>query len=123
MRAAFRQANPDVAFVDGLAPITPLLVAQFEQALDHRPEQDRRLSDLRVAEGWVEFRLRADARVRLIAYRLTRLYRTRAEQLLDDRLPPGLHHVELKPRLARAKEAFIVARADDGEVHFVPVRA
>ena len=33
MRDAFRAANHAVAFVDGLAPITPLLVAQFEQAL------------------------------------------------------------------------------------------
>ncbi len=121
MGAAFQRANPDVVFVDGLAPITPLLVAQFEQALDRRPEQDRRLSALKVAEGRVEFRLRAESRVRVIAYRLTRLYRTRAEQLFDDRLAPGLHHVHLKPRLVRAKEAFIVVRAEDGEVQVVPV--
>jgi hypothetical protein len=31
MRDAFRAANPAVAFVDGLAPITPLLVAQLSR--------------------------------------------------------------------------------------------
>ena len=39
MRDVFRQANPDVVYVDGLAPITPLLVAQFEEALDRRPRR------------------------------------------------------------------------------------
>jgi hypothetical protein len=34
MKAAFQAGNPSVVFVDGLAPITPLLVAQFEDALD-----------------------------------------------------------------------------------------
>jgi hypothetical protein len=33
MKAVFRAANPSVIFIDGLAPITPLLVAQFEEAL------------------------------------------------------------------------------------------
>src|SRR6266496_1512582 len=36
------------------------------------------------------------------------------QPLLDDCLAPGLHRVELRPRLARANEAFIV-RADDGK--------
>ena len=48
MRDAFRAANHAVAFVDGLAPITPLLKAQFEQALG--PEHERRLGDVTVSK-------------------------------------------------------------------------
>ncbi len=33
MEDAFRVANPDVIYVDGLAPITALLVAQLEEAI------------------------------------------------------------------------------------------
>jgi hypothetical protein len=74
MRDAFRAVSPDVKFVDGLAPIpTPLLVAQFEQALDCRPEQDRRLGNLSVSDGRMELEFRAEARVRVTLYRLTRL--------------------------------------------------
>ena len=60
MRDAFRAANHAVAFVDGLAPITPLLVAQFEQALGL--EHERRLGDVTVSEGRIQFELRAQAR-------------------------------------------------------------
>jgi hypothetical protein len=106
IKEAFRAANPTVAFVDGLAPITPLLVAQFEQALDRRPEDEPRLGDVTVSEGRIQFELRSQ--VRVAVYRLTRLYRTRTEQLLA----PGIHTVDLRPRIARAKEAFAVVRAD-----------
>jgi hypothetical protein len=116
------QPTRPVAFVDGLAPITPLLVAQFEQALDRRPEDERRLGDVTVSEGRIQFELRSQVRVRVTVYRLTRLYRTRTEQLLDELLAPGIHTVDLRPRIARAKEAFAVVRADDDEVHVIAVR-
>jgi hypothetical protein len=122
MKDAFRAANPAVAFVDGLAPITPLLVAQFEQVLDRRPEYDRRLGGVTVSDGRIEFELRSQARVRVTVYRLTRLYRTRTEQLLDERLAAGIHAVDLNPRIARAKEAFVVVRPDEDEVQVAAVR-
>lgn len=121
MREAFRIANPDVVFVDGLAPITPLLVAQFQEALDRRPPDERRLGDVSFTRGRIQLELRADARVSVTGYRLTRLYRTRTHRLLDGPLPPGLHSVELPPRLARAREAFAVVRAD-GEVRVGAIR-
>jgi hypothetical protein len=77
MKEAFTAANPDVAYVDGLAPITPLLVAQFEEALDRRSETERKIGTLVAAGGRIELELRAPTRVVVTAYRLTRLYRTR----------------------------------------------
>lgn len=44
VRAAFDRAGVEVAYVDGLAPIVPLLVAQIEHALDRSPA-DRRQAD------------------------------------------------------------------------------
>jgi hypothetical protein len=119
IRAAFQAVNPEVRFVDGLAPITPLLVAQFEQALDRRTEQDRRLGRVTASDGRIDFELRAAADVRVILHRLTRFYRARTENLLDERLQPGVHSVELS---RRRSEAFAVVRADD-EVEVVPVGA
>jgi hypothetical protein len=100
MKEAFRAANPTVAFVDGLAPITPLLLAQFEQALDRRPEHERALGEVTAADGRIKLDLRSQARVRVTVYRLTRLHRTHIEQLLDQRLTPGIHTVDLRPRAA-----------------------
>ena len=47
---AFDRAGVEVAYVDGLAPIIPLLVAQIEHALDRSPSERRRLTRL-VAAG------------------------------------------------------------------------
>jgi hypothetical protein len=75
-----------------------------------------------VSEGRIDFELRSPARVRVTTYRLTRLYRTHTEQLLDERLAPGTHRMDLGRRNARAKEALVVVRADEGEVHVAAVR-
>jgi hypothetical protein len=50
---------------------------------------------------------------------MTRLYRTRTENLLDERLQPGTHTIELHRRRV---EAFAVVRAED-EVQVVAVRS
>lgn len=121
MKAQFRAANPEVVDVDGLAPITPLLVAQFEEALDRRSESERKLRAVTVADGRIELELRAPTRVLVTVYRLTRLYRTRTEQLLGERLEPGRRTVVVPQRLARAREAFAVVRAEAHEVRAIPL--
>jgi hypothetical protein len=50
VREAFARAGAQVEYVDGLAPVVPLLVAQIELALDRSPVGQRRLRGL-VAEG------------------------------------------------------------------------
>jgi hypothetical protein len=121
MKDVFRAANPDVVYVDGLAPITALLVAQFEEALDRRPETARKLRSVVAARGRIELEVRAQAAVQATAYRLTRLYRTRTTQLLDGELPVGPKTIALPMSLARAREAFAVVRADVDEVRVVPL--
>ena len=54
MRDAFRAANHAVAFVDGLAPITPL-VAQFEQALGSSTSAALAMSPSRKVESSSSF--------------------------------------------------------------------
>jgi hypothetical protein len=46
MKERFRVDNPDVVYVDGLASITPLLLAQFEETLDRRPGTERTLRNV-----------------------------------------------------------------------------
>jgi hypothetical protein len=121
MKEVFRAANPDVVYVDGLAPITPLLVAQFEEALDRRPEAARKFGSVVAAGGHIELEVRGRAAVQVTAYRLTRLYRTRTTGLLDDVLLAGLKSIALPRSLARAKEAFAVIRADADEVRVLPL--
>ncbi|WP_250402922.1 oxidoreductase [Streptomyces cellostaticus] len=109
---AFERAGVAVARVDGLAPIVPLLVAQIEQAL-HRGPLPRRLTSLAAAGGTAEVEVTSACRVRVTAYRLDRLHRTRVREVYDGLLEPGRHRVPLD-REAVNGESFVVARTTGG---------
>ncbi|MFE9448211.1 oxidoreductase [Streptomyces sp. NPDC006739] len=109
VRRCFERAGLDVAHVDALAPIVPLLVAQVEQALDRSPLDQRRLTALAAADGAADIEVTSSCRVRLTAYRLDRLQRAHAREVFDGLLEPGRHRVALDPRAVRGR-AFLVAR-------------
>lgn len=109
VRRAFAHAGADVAYVDGLAPIIPLLVAQIEHALDRSPSRQRRLTHLTAADGAADVELASTCRVRVTTYRRGRLHRVRTHEVLDEVLGPGRHRVALGPGAAKGT-AFVVAR-------------
>ncbi|MEK0099678.1 oxidoreductase [Streptomyces sp. A475] len=120
VREQFERAGAEAAFVDGLAPIVPLLVAQVESALDRRAVPQRRLTRLVAADGEASLEVTSAAcRVRLTVYRLDRLHRTHAEDVFDAVLEPGRHRIALDPRATRG-ESFVVARTT-GSVLVAPV--
>ncbi|MFJ8189083.1 oxidoreductase [Streptomyces sp. NPDC096094] len=107
---AFADAGVDVAHVDGLAPIVPLLVAQIEHALDRRPAERRRLTRLTATGTAADVEVTSPCRVRLTAYRLDRLHRTHTHEVFDGVLEPGGHRLGLDARTVKG-ESFVVARA------------
>ncbi|MEU9449801.1 oxidoreductase [Streptomyces sp. NPDC048277] len=109
VRRAFEQAGLEIAYVDGLAPIVPLLVAQIEHALDRSPLPQRRLARLVAADGTAGIEVTSPCRVRVTAYRLDRLSRPRTHELFDGVLEPGRHHIPLDGKTARGG-SFVVAR-------------
>ena len=109
VRQSFEQAGVDVAYVEGLAPIVPLLVAQIENALDRSPQEQRRLTRLVAADGEAGVEVTSTCRVQLTAYRLDRLYRTHMYDVFDGVLEAGRHRLALDAKATKG-EAFIVAR-------------
>lgn len=109
VRRAFERAGVEVAHVDGLAPIVPLLVAQIEHALDRSPAALRRLTGLVTADGAADVEVTSACRVRLTAYRLDRLSRTRTHEVFDGLLEPGRHRVPLDAKAVKG-ESYLVAR-------------
>ncbi|MCX5425118.1 oxidoreductase [Streptomyces sp. NBC_00078] len=109
VRRSFEQAGVEVAYVEGLAPIVPLLVAQIEHAVDRSPVELRRLTRLVAADGEAGVEVTSPCRVRLTAYRLDRLYRSHAHEVFDGVLEPGRHRIALDARAVKG-EAFVVAR-------------
>ena len=118
-KAVFEAADADVTFLESRAPLVPVLTAQIEQALDQTTPEQRRLSQLRTADGQAVLEVAEVCSVRLTAYRLDRLYRVHTTDLVDRTLQPGTHRVELGPRMSRGR-AFLVARTASS-VHVVPV--
>lgn len=112
VRAAFGGAGIQVAYVDGLAPIIPLLVAQIEHALDRSPSEQRRLTRLGAADGSAEVEITSTCRVKLIAYRLDRLFRTQVHEVFEGVLEPGEHRLALDAKATKG-ESFVVARTTD----------
>ncbi|MDT0608922.1 oxidoreductase [Streptomyces lancefieldiae] len=110
VRRAFADAGTDVAHVDGLAPIVPLLVAQIEHALDRGPAERRRLTRLTADATAADVEVTSPCRVRLTAYRVDRLRRTRTHEVFDGVLEPGGHRIALDARTVKG-ESFVVARA------------
>ncbi|MFF4232757.1 oxidoreductase [Streptomyces sp. NPDC001820] len=109
VRAEFEAAGLEVAYVDGLAPIVPLLVAQIEHALDRTPLERRRLSRLTTTAGTADVEVTTPCRVRLMAYRLDRLHRTHTREVFDGTLEPGEHRIPVDGRAAKG-QSFVVAR-------------
>ncbi|MEU6552323.1 oxidoreductase [Streptomyces sp. NPDC046915] len=108
-RRAFERAGIAAVFVEGLAPIVPLLVAQIEQALDRCPVEQRRLTRLAADGDEAHVEVASPCRVRLTAYRLDRLSRIRAHEVFDGMLETGRHRVALDAKTVKG-EAFVVAR-------------
>ncbi|WP_432196819.1 oxidoreductase [Streptomyces sp. bgisy027] len=109
VRRAFTDAGVEVVYVDGLAPIVPLLVAQIEHALDRSPVEQRRLTRLVAVDGEAGVEVTSPCRVRLTAYRLDRLYRTHTHEVFDGVLEAGRHRIALDAKAVKG-ESFVVAR-------------
>ncbi|MEU6763087.1 oxidoreductase [Streptomyces sp. NPDC046853] len=112
VRASFDAAGIRIAYVDGLAPIIPLLVAQIEDALDPSPLEQRRLMRLGAVDGTADVEITSTCRVQLIAYRLDRLSRTQVHEVFDGVLEPGEHRVTLDAKATKG-DSFVVARTTD----------
>lgn len=111
LRKEFAQTDPDVVFVDGYAPIVPLLVAQFEQALDRRPLGRRVIVDAAVRGGIVDVELRSPCRLRIVSYRPVAFHRMQVRTVFDQDVVTGAHSAALGARTARSHNAFVVIRA------------
>jgi hypothetical protein len=112
--SALKAQNPALKVVDGLAPITPLLVAQVKEALTD-PGPDSRLvtaAGLLPGDDRVVITLRRPATVSIILHRLDTLYRAHEQRIHDGPLGRGRHTFLTRSRSTRG-ERFLVVRAND----------
>jgi len=117
-----RMQNPRIKVVEGLAPITPLLVAQVEEALTS-PGLDAGVvgsATLETANARVVVTLRRACETSVVLHRLDMLYRAHEIRIHDGPLLRGKNFLPISGRFSRG-ERFLVVRAD-GETTVHPAR-
>ncbi len=108
-----REANPRLKVVDGMAPVTAVLVAQVHEALT-APSRDARLvadAAFEPASNRVVLMLRRPARIGVTLHRLDPLYRAHVTPVFSGPLDRGRQHLPLARRVGRG-ERFLVVEAD-----------
>lgn len=119
LRSDFLKGNAGVLFVDGLAPITPLLVAQVEAAFSAQPQRAKVLEHLASSDGQLTIAVRDDCDVEVTVYRLDRLYRTHTATPVAQRVTGGSHAIPLGHQAAGRGPRFAVVRINTTEVSIV----
>jgi hypothetical protein len=111
---ALRARNPTLRVVDGLAPITAVLVAQVLEALATPPVESRIVASAGIdpSDRRVLLTLRQAAHVTVDLHRIDNLYRAHQERVHDGRLDRGRHVLPTRSRMTSG-ERFLVVRADD----------
>jgi len=116
LKSDFLRGNPAVLFVDGLAPMIPLLVAQVESAFSSQLRDARLVRQVASSGGELSVGVRDDCDVEVTLYRLDRLYRTHRDTLFSRRVSSGTQCIPLDRRAARRGLKFAVVRANATEV-------
>lgn len=117
-----RTRNSRLRVVNGLAPITGLLIAQVEEALTSPGREGRIVGDaaLEIVNSRVVVTLRRPAETTVDLYRLDMLYRAHEVRVYDGPLVRGRNFLPLGGRYGHG-DRFLVVRANGQvSVHAVP---
>jgi hypothetical protein len=117
-----RATNPRIKVVEGLAPITGLLVAQVEEALTS-PGPDASVvgkASLETINERVVLTLRRACETSVVLHRLDMMYRAHETRVHDGPLMRGKNFLPVRGRISRG-ERFLVVRAN-GETTVHPTR-
>lgn len=117
-----RAGNPGIRVVDGLAPITSLLVAQVEEALTS-PGRDAGIvgnAALETVNSRVVVTLRRAAEARVVLHRLDMLYRAHEMRVYDGPLVRGRNYLPVKGRITHGERFLVVRAGGETSVHPIP---
>jgi hypothetical protein len=114
--------NPRLQLVQGLAPITPLLVAQIEEALTS-PSRDARVvgsAHMEISNERVVVSMRRAAEAVVVLHRLDMLYRAHEVEIHRGPLVRGRNFLPISGRHVRGERYLVVRAAGETSVHPIP---
>ena len=94
LRASFSAQNPAIRFVDGLAPVTALLVKQIKLALSDEGVQEKKLVDFeyqRIGPFQVRIVLTEACQLTIDLYQLDAVHNTQKKTLISQYITAGAH--------------------------------
>jgi hypothetical protein len=117
-----RAKNPRLQLVQGLAPITPLLVAQIEEALT-TPSRDTRVVGsvhLEIPNQRIVVTMRRPAEATVVMHRLDMLYRAHEMDIHRGPLARGRNFLPVRGQYQRGERYIVVRAVGETSVHPVP---
>ena len=121
MEPLFRQQNPSIILLNGMAPIIPLIVDQIMEVLSDRENINKLCKLIFQNEKDLELKvlLNKPARLLIRIYYLNFLFKTKIISAIDSDLVKGSHSIKiLKNQLGKFGGNYLSARIDN-EVLFV----
>ena len=117
----FRVQNPEILFVEGMAPIIPLLVDQVKWALAEKRSEEKSISAVEIAStGELSIKIHAakDCEATFRIYHLNFLFRAKEYEVASERIRQGEQVIHFNTRLSRSGQNFMVMKID-GEVAII----
>lgn len=126
LRTSFFDQNPTVRFVDGLAPVIPLLVKQIKLALSDKQATEQILTDFSYEDTnppRIHITAAAPCRVSVDLYQLDAVHHTQQKTLVSEFVTAGNHTFPIEDWSDKHSTLnFLVAEADNSDLLVLPLR-
>lgn len=126
LRASFLEQNPAIRFVDGLAPVIPLLVKQIKLALSDKQGTEQMLTDFSYEDTYppcIHITAASPCQLSIDLYQLDAVHHTQQKTLVSEFIIVGNHTFPMEnwPDI-KSTLNFLVAEADNSDLLVLPLR-
>lgn len=126
LRASFSDQNPAIRFVDGLAPVIPLLVKQIKLALSDRQVTEQILTDFSYEDTnppRIHITATAPCQVSIDLYQLDTVHHTQQKTFVSEFVTAGNHTFPMEnwPDI-KSTLSFLVAETDNSDLQVLSLR-
>ncbi|MBD2756967.1 hypothetical protein [Spirosoma validum] len=125
LKAAFSDQNSNLLFVDGLAPVIPLLVKQIKVAFSDQQTQKLVTEFVCIQTDCSQVRItvKANCQLTICLYELDATHTTQQKTLVDESVSGGSHTFSLPIQSGSdATIKFLSAEADNRDLMVLPLR-
>ncbi len=124
LKTRLSQQNPQILFMEGLAPIVPVLIDQIKNILFAQSGQENLLKDLQYDtenELNIKIEVTDDCRLEIILNQLDFLFRNQHQCIVHKNVEQGIHQFSTGKRLQSFGRCFLVIKINHEVVHVIQI--